>query len=477
VWGWRHRAGSVDMALHYALIEFIAQHWSWPTLDVIDMGEMNQYPPVSHTVAAVVGRLFGSSILGLHLVSTISAFATYAMLFVLLRFRNPRATLAASAALTAIVAGFESTHAFLGREIVNNFFYPQLFGEMCVFALVLLRSRFALGVASEIAAAVGATFLLGWVYPIAAVQLAGIAVVWRALPMAADWYAHRRLAGRDAISFAVLLVGVAIAIVAHPRFAVVATLASNEGWVIVRVPSALVIPATLLLAALTVALGVLFAQRKLALCAPDAFVALCGGLAGASLAQEAAFYLLGIGSAYGVYKHLFAVSTLLVAAGVVCVVQFTRLGASTAADRRSTLLARLAFAPATLIVLLANDVPWQGEWLPPMVRTEALVRSMMTKHRDAQGHAIVLAGSRIEQFAFSMGIVRLPKDSTHALIYENLSTPEQRQAIVAQTPVTYAFVRPDQVRAPACAVEIDQTAHLAMVTYACQAQGARDASK
>src|SRR3974390_65659 len=76
VWGWTHRTGSVDFALHYALVEYIADHWRWPSPEMPYLAAMNQYPPVSHTVAAFVGVLCGSPMLGLHLVSTVSAFIT-----------------------------------------------------------------------------------------------------------------------------------------------------------------------------------------------------------------------------------------------------------------------------------------------------------------------------------------------------------------------------------------------------------------
>ena len=469
VWGWKHRGGSVDMALHYALVEFIREHWVWPTLRDTHMGEMNQYPPVSHTIAAIVGLLTGSSFLGLHLVSTASAIVVLAILFVLLRFRSAGATLSATTALAIILLVFQYSHVFLGREITGNFFYPQLFGEMCVFSLVLLRSRLSLGVAAEIGSAIGATFLLGWVYPIAAVQLAGIAIVWRALLLSKAWYESRRLGGGELLSFAILFIGLLAAILFHPLFPVVTNLAINEGDVGVRVPRALVIPATFLLCALTVVLGFEFARRRLTLRAPDAFVALCGGVACASLAQEAAFYLLGIGSRYGVYKHIFPVSTLLVAALIVCFIHFRRLDAIAKTGHRKAQLARFAFVPATLIALAAGNVPWRGERLAPILRAEAYLRSTMMARTDPviEAHAVLLGGGYIERFGFSMGILHLPKEIALALIYENRSTPEEREAIVARTPITYAFVSSSAVRDPACAVGADEAARLTMVLYAC----------
>jgi hypothetical protein len=477
IWGWRHRSGSVDMALHYALADYIADHWRWPTTAVTYMGEMNQYPPLSHTVAAVVGWLCGSLMLGLHLVSTASAIIVLAVLFMLLRFRAPQTTLVATGAVTVILAGFEFTHTFLSREIVENFFFPQLFGEMCVFVLVWLRSRISLGLVAEIIAALAATFLLGWVYPIAAVQLGGIAVIWRGLITLSNWYQTGRLSVRDIVVFAVLMIGIIAAIVLHPRFIVVLGLASNDGWVAIRIPGVLVVPAALLLGLLTAVLSLAWARRKLPLQVGDAFIALCGGIAAASLAQSAAFYLLGIGVPYGVYKHIFAVSTLMVCAAVVCAIHFTGYGAAAASDARKQRLARLAFAPAALIVLLANDVPWHGEWMRPMMRAEAFYWSAVAAHPDGVGHAVVMAGSKIEEFGYSMGIAHLSKEHSRALIYGDQSTAEQRRAIVAETPVTYAFVRSDEVKDPSCVIASDPTKTLAMIKFGCQLAGAGNTPK
>jgi hypothetical protein len=477
IWGWRHRSGSVDMALHYALVDFVAEHWRWPTVAVPYMGEMNQYPPVSHTVAAIVGSLCGSLMLGLHLVSTACALIVLAILFTLLRFRTARATFAATAAVTAILAGFEFTHAFLSREIVENFFYPQVFGEACVFAIVWLRSLVRLQLAAEIVVAIAATFILGWVYPIAAVQLGCIALIWRALQMFSTWHRSRQLSVRDVIAFAALAIGTVAAIVLHPRFSVVLGLAANDGWIAIRIPGVLVVPAAVLLLLLAIALGFAYARRSLGLLAGDAFIALCGGIAVASLAQSIAFYAFGIGVPYAVYKHMFAVLTLMICAAVVYFIHITRSGGSASPDAKDARLAHLVFAPATLITMLANDVPWHGEWLRPMMRAEAFYRTTLALRPDVVGHAVVLAGSKIEQFGYSMGVFHLSKESTLALIYVGRTTAEQRHAIVTDTPVTYALVRTDEVRDPACVIASDATATLAMIRFGCQIPGAGDSPK
>lgn len=468
IWGWRHRSGSVDMALHYALVEYIRESWAWPTLAVQHMGEMNQYPPVAHTVAALVGMLTGSPFLGLHLVATTAVIVAYAALFVLLRFATARETIVAAGALAVLLLILAPSHALIGREIVENYFYPQLCGTSCAFALVALRARLRLGIAGEIAAALAATFLMGWLYPIGAVQLAGTAVAWRALLVARAWHETRRVDIVALASVPLLALALVAAIVLNPRFPVVTALAVNEGWVSLRIPRLLVIPATLLLGAAASLLALGYMRGRLRLATPEAFVALCAGVTAASLAQEASYYGLGSGSRYGVFKHIFPVSTLLAAAAVVGAMHvLRRAGAGTPeAEARLATLARLAFVPATLVAILASDLPWRGERLAAAMRTEAYLRTV-AREPGVAGHAVLLAGTLTDRFSFSMGLLRLPKALSYELIYRSESTLDRRRAIIERTPVTYAFVREDPARDTACRIRADEATRLAMIRLAC----------
>ncbi len=470
VWGWAHRAVSVDFALHYAVVEYIAEHWRWPSPDVLYLGAMNQYPPVSHTVAAVVGVLCGSPILGLHLVSTLSAFIAVAVMFILLRFRYPVATMIATTAAAVMLAALMHGQIFLGREIVGNFFFPQLFGEMCVIVLVWLRSGFAPTLLGEFAIAVGSTFALGWVYPIAAVHAGGIAVIWRALLTASKWRQTGKHDIRDLIAFVALAGAIVLAIVVHPRFAVTVSLAANNGYVHAMIPKWLVVPATALLILLSMTLGFAAVRGTLALRAPLAFVSLCGGVAAASLAQAGAFHVLGLGSAYATHKHLFPVTTLLVCAAVVLVVNMMPFAPASTSAARSRRAARLAFVPATLIVLVANIKPWTGEPMAPLMREEAFLRKVVAERPDVEGHALVLPNDEAatREFAFSMGALHLPLDQAVMLVWPWSSSPKQRADAIAQTPIGYAFVRSAEVKDPTCVVTTDAASGLVLVRYRCQ---------
>lgn len=470
-WTWRYRIASVDLSLHYALVEYIRELWTWPTLDVTRMGEMNAYPPVAHTVAAILANLFGSTFIALYLTSVFSAVLALAMLLLLMRFHSGRATVVATWTFVVWALVMQRTHSFFGHEIVGNFFFAQMFGEMCVIALMLIRSRISLGVIGDTVFAFAGVAALGWVYPMAAVQFAGAMVVLRALGLYEAWLV-RQLSVRDAVG-AVALVALLIgAIVLHPRFAFGVTLAAHEGGSGIRIKHVLIVPIVLALLAATFVLFLASARRRLTLIAPEAFTALCGGVALTALAQTTAYYLGGLGSSYIVSKHFFPVLALLGASLIVLIANvWVRSGHEWArSDSESAthiFLGRLAFAPAALVALGISNPPWKGYWTEPVVATERFLRSSLQAMPQARGHSILLEGGLITHFTFSMGLLHLPKEKALAIIDEANSTPEQRKAVVAATPVTYAFIATERVRDPGCSVRSDAPAKLSMVMYAC----------
>jgi hypothetical protein len=128
----------------------------------------------------------------------------------------------------------------------------------------------------------------------------------------------------------------------------------------------------------------------------------------------------------------------------------------------------LSFVPATLIALLACNVPWRGERLPSILRNESFLKSAVTQNSDIKSHAVLLGGGYIERFGFSMGNLGLSKERAMVLIYESAGTPQERQAVVDNTPIKYAFVASNSVRDLACAILADEASQLSLVSYPCQ---------
>jgi hypothetical protein len=61
-------AVSGDVAFHYDLASYIAKAGKWPPLGALASG-MDSYPPIPHTLAAVVGGLLGSTLMGMNVLA------------------------------------------------------------------------------------------------------------------------------------------------------------------------------------------------------------------------------------------------------------------------------------------------------------------------------------------------------------------------------------------------------------------------
>jgi hypothetical protein len=442
-WGWKHRSESVDMALHYTLTEYIQQNWRWPTQAVSRIGEMNWYPPVSHTVAAVVGFALGSSFLGMHIVAVLSAFFVYVVLFRLVRFSEADRTIAATIILVTLLCVFASKSVFFGAELVRNYFYPQMVGEACLFAVVIACVKIRAAPFLKFGVYALVALALGWVYPIAAVQFVGAVLTLRALSIAQLLYSQRRLTISMVSSALALATVLCLAILLHPRFRHVTVVGSGDGWVDVRVSKALIVPESIALLIVTAILAFEFIRGRLGLRQAEPLIALCGGIALASVVQSAAFHILGVGSPYATYKHLFAVSTMLLTAVVVAAIHFVRIPKFLADRPQRSAFACMVFAPAALVALAAVTQPWRGSSLRSFMQQERFAReAMRALPRDALGHTVFKHSghSAVTQLALSMGILHLPKQPTLALTHGFLFAPGVRDRLIEKASVKYAFI-------------------------------------
>lgn len=293
----RYHNISFDMGQHYALISYIDEHFALPTcgrdtdlyLDI-----MCGYPPAAHILAAFFGHSLGSPFFGMILVSAAGVFTVYAAILSLLRFEKDIATVYAA---TALASACLLMHAsMLGAEINRNFFFSQLVGTAVFLGYATVQPT--LGALPSLIA----VFLLGWVYPITAVQLGCTAISSMILS---------RQTMVKVLLFAVLAVG---AVYFHPLFRPSAGLASNNGMIGTgHIPAYWTIFVVIALGISSASLCWLNRKENLPLIRPIPFISISAGVAAAGLLQYAALKVLGQGSDYIVYKHLFGAFTMLVA--------------------------------------------------------------------------------------------------------------------------------------------------------------------
>jgi hypothetical protein len=164
---------SIDVAHHYVLVDEIIKHGGVRPGPLPNMGPMAVYPPASHWLAAVVGWIGGSGLVGLMLISIASIYVVY---FLIARLVQGEGVLGLAVFAVLFVA-LSRTQAQIGWEVVGNFFYPQLVGDVAFFAslywLAANKSTPLWRQALVVALSGAATM---WIQPVSAIHILGAGV-------------------------------------------------------------------------------------------------------------------------------------------------------------------------------------------------------------------------------------------------------------------------------------------------------------
>lgn len=372
--GWYYRNGSFDFGMHYALIAYVFDHWSVPSRADHYLEIMQDYPPAAHAGAAVIGTAFGSPVIGMHLLTVLSIFISYAALFWQMRFQTARPTFWAFGMTAAVLVFTCRSPSWLGVEVVGNYFFAHIVGTACVLSFVAVQHR-----AHAVAAVIG-IFLLGWVYPLSAVQLACIATIWIVLQRDAAW------------KIGVFAICAAAAICFHPSFQASVANASHNGDIGTGfLPKSSVYPATALLTLVSGTLAIEYRCGRLKLISGPAFIATSSGIAAAAIVQMIALHVVGKGSQYLVYKHMFLVTTLLLMTSAVLVVHLFRV------EGRAQ--SKASFAFFAFVALTTILVPFLGR----PIRSAAALEKAIRTDPDAATSAIAT-----DRHAFRAGILHIP---------------------------------------------------------------------
>ena len=303
--------GSYDMALHYDLVHSIAKHWSWPTFHPLP-SQMEVYPPLAHYMAAIVGVMLHSPLLGMYAVAAGSMFGCYVLLT---RAVSAGSLLATGIALTIVAVGLaigRRNYAVEGFQTIYNFFYAQMVGDFVFLAFALWLSRSRLNWKKRLLVTAAVTFILGWLYLVTAVQVALTYIVLEGLLLLRELLKTRtfRLVQLTPTVSGVVILPLLIGL--HPMFKLMASVSGNDGALPLEKIEHLVPQISLALVVMSLALGLLLPEnsrwRK-----PALFLAVAGGASGcAALAQFTALVLVKAGSNYAVKKYAFANVTLLI---------------------------------------------------------------------------------------------------------------------------------------------------------------------
>ena len=289
----------VDPGLHHAFAEELARGGQWPIGQHNLVGGMADYPPGAHLLAIIAGAPFSSTLQGIFIVAAGAVVLGYLALFGISRHHGSAHTTAALAVFIVIILATRKSRAYLGNEIIENFFFSQLVGTaMMLFAfLVLVRMRGA-KFTIWVLVAVAATHILAWVYPLSAVQFAAAAVFLQMIEV-------EDMPRQAFIKTTSTTAALGISILLHPTFyGMVLNAAHNgaivfAGWFI-----------ALLIVGTSTATVFLSFNRPIGERRFGPLSALAFGLCAVATLQAVAYYGLGLGSPYAIKKHGFAIGTV-----------------------------------------------------------------------------------------------------------------------------------------------------------------------
>lgn len=319
---------SVDLAHHYALVARIFEYgYFFPEPD-LSLGEMNEYPRLSHAIAAVIGHMLGSPLLGIQVLVFASLLILWGSIFKIFRQLPSRVFGVAFFLLIAALVGFRALYFLLpfplplplltfGSEVVVNFFFAQLVAQAFLFLLLLcslMLEKKAVHPSVRYLLLAGGLLILEWIHVLPVIE----ALAFMFLLVCVDAYLKKtgRLSGMFyGIVFVFALTGL---VFLHPSFSIMQGIASHNGGL--QIPHITTITRlffwcmfVFVSSSLLVALWVFrFTPEMKKNSLPIKYIGLFGMAICLTCFSQMFLLYLGHGSEYACRKYIFALDTLLI---------------------------------------------------------------------------------------------------------------------------------------------------------------------
>jgi hypothetical protein len=292
-------AYSSDAGQHYALVRALMDLDGWGSPpSAPNLGPLPFYPPMSHWLAAEVGKLFGSGLMGMTVVTSASVGLFYLAMFVLSSRINWRAPIIAC----LITIGYALLRGpVFGRMVVNNYFYAQAVGStfaVLVLLVALIKFHKWNGLIIDLMVLIAGQILVAThLMPAAQLLACYCAILLVQAWTRSSWQIVGRLA---------LFSGLSLVLVFRSPFAsTVYLIAQAEGGAHINLFGNRLAQIVLLAAGSVAAIRLILLTRR----QEDAGMFLgCMGLATCGLAAvQIVLFWLGFGSNYAIAKHMFVV--------------------------------------------------------------------------------------------------------------------------------------------------------------------------
>jgi hypothetical protein len=161
--------------------------------------------------------------------SIVSIFLLYFLLLGLIKDRNRSAFVATATSLIFLLLLMRGTSMLIGNEIISNFFYPQLVGDLGFVLLLILVSKITRPAIVAMIAVV-AVYVLAWIYTVSAVKLALSIGLLQLLALTREYSRERVLAS------IALAVSLPLVILTHPTFEPMLRNAAHDGSISITMP-------------------------------------------------------------------------------------------------------------------------------------------------------------------------------------------------------------------------------------------------
>lgn len=366
-----HLWGSqADSAHHYSLVARLSQHWTLIGDNDPSLGEMNYYPRNSHILAAVIGKLVHSPLLGMQLVAQLSIMGVWIGLGAILLTLPRRAALGGIAILGLLLLlnrRFAHLEIF-GVENLGNFFYAQLLAQ--VFMVVALwgalkMERRGAPAFTRYGFLICAVYFLTGTHLLPASQLVSALLALIALDFLPNKNATNGAWKRTVLAGLAFMVAGVLVFVKHPAFAAMKAIAGNDGSLTLSffntMPRIAIYGVVIALLSLALVLTWVRMERKSAV---EDFLALkyigVFGLAASSLCLLQLVLLnTGHGSAYAVKKHIFSMNSMFfLELAMLPILLFKRQRQAAVAPHRGLDLLHTTLALPLLTALSYSALSW-----------------------------------------------------------------------------------------------------------------------
>ncbi len=421
-------SGSVDLAHHYALVARLAEYWSLPAGVDPSLMEMSVYPRTSHGMAAIVGTVFNSPLIGMQLVGLLSIVVVWASFIYLLHsLPGKLATRGLLVFVGLLVLNrVELRFEIHGRELVESYFFSQLVAQAVValsLVALLAMERRQVESVTRYAVCVAILYFCVGIHLLPALELLGsflLLVTIDFLVRAMDGAQGRLRSG--AIALALMLGAIAL-LVRHPAFSAMAEISRNNGALApkhLNSIAAITAYATLIAIMSVVIVRQWFVSRHGDMARGLLVLKYLGayGLAVAGLCLVQVLALkFGQGSEYAVKKHVFALNTvMLLELSLVPALLATRAGRSVSSDasENSGFVFRYLLLP--LLTVLAFYAIAPRKHASDTAQVVALERALQ-KNRDA------LVGDTPGKFAYVLPGPGVPPPLAYMLTIGILKSP------------------------------------------------------